>query len=130
MNLSAVKVVTRDVRGLAKFYSELTRWVGIGSDDYVEFAGPHSTLAICSERSIELFGARAAIGGCNRSVIFTFEVHDADAEYRRLASIVPGFVEGPTDRPWGDRTILFRDPDGNLINVCARNQGTQDVNRG
>ncbi len=26
---------------------------------------------------------------------------------------------GPTDQPWGNRSMLFRDPDGNLINFYA-----------
>jgi hypothetical protein len=25
-------------------------------------------------------------------------------------------VNEPTTRPWGNRSLLFRDPDGNLIN--------------
>jgi hypothetical protein len=25
----------------------------------------------------------------------------------------------PTDLPWGNRAMLFRDPDGNLINMFA-----------
>jgi hypothetical protein len=26
----------------------------------------------------------------------------------------------PTDQPWGSRSMLFRDPDGNLINFFAQ----------
>ena len=26
------------------------------------------------------------------------------------------FVQRPTTMPWGNRSLLFRDPDGNLIN--------------
>jgi catechol 2,3-dioxygenase-like lactoylglutathione lyase family enzyme len=26
---------------------------------------------------------------------------------------------GPTDQPWGNRSMRFRDPDGNLINFYA-----------
>jgi uncharacterized glyoxalase superfamily protein PhnB len=29
------------------------------------------------------------------------------------------FVMEPTTQPWGNRSMLFRDPDGNLINVFA-----------
>jgi catechol 2,3-dioxygenase-like lactoylglutathione lyase family enzyme len=25
----------------------------------------------------------------------------------------------PTDQPWGNRSMLFRDPDGNLVNFFA-----------
>ena len=27
--------------------------------------------------------------------------------------------QGPTDQPWGSRSMLFRDPDGNLINFFS-----------
>jgi catechol 2,3-dioxygenase-like lactoylglutathione lyase family enzyme len=29
--------------------------------------------------------------------------------------LVPEFVMPPTTLPWGNRSIYFRDPDGNLI---------------
>ena len=40
-----------------------------------------------------------------------------DRERARLGPIVRRFVLEPTDQPWGDRAMLFRDPDGNLVNV-------------
>jgi catechol 2,3-dioxygenase-like lactoylglutathione lyase family enzyme len=49
-----------------------------------------------------------------------FRVHDVDAEYARLRSIQePGieFVMPPMTLSWGNRSIYFRDPDGNLINI-------------
>jgi predicted enzyme related to lactoylglutathione lyase len=39
-----------------------------------------------------------------------------DAEYQRLASILGKVVQEPTTMPWGNRSLLFRDPDGNLVN--------------
>jgi len=29
-------------------------------------------------------------------------------------------VKPPTTQPWGNRSIYFRDPDGNLINFYSR----------
>jgi hypothetical protein len=37
-------------------------------------------------------------------------------ERARIAPIVRDVVLEPTDQPWGNRAMLFRDPDGNLIN--------------
>jgi catechol 2,3-dioxygenase-like lactoylglutathione lyase family enzyme len=28
-------------------------------------------------------------------------------------------VSPPTDRPWGHRTLFFRDPDGNILEIYA-----------
>jgi predicted enzyme related to lactoylglutathione lyase len=55
----------------------------------------------------------------NRSSILEFEVADVDAERARLGDHVTGWVQEPTTQPWGNRSMLFRDPDGNLINVYS-----------
>ncbi|MBV9580788.1 MAG: VOC family protein, partial [Chloroflexi bacterium] len=52
-------------------------------------------------------------------VMLEFHVDDADAEYARLQhlpNVTVDFVLTPTTLPWGNRSIYFRDPDGNLIN--------------
>jgi hypothetical protein len=38
----------------------------------------------------------------------------------RLSVLVEEFVLEPTDQPWGNRSLMFRDPDGNLINFFTR----------
>jgi predicted enzyme related to lactoylglutathione lyase len=44
-------------------------------------------------------------------------VADVDTEYRRLGELIgDSLVQAPTTMPWGNRSLLFRDPDGNLIN--------------
>ena len=52
----------------------------------------------------------------DHSVIIEFKVDDVDGEYERLKPIVSEWVQPPTTMPWGNRSILFRDPDGNLVN--------------
>jgi hypothetical protein len=39
-----------------------------------------------------------------------------DGLYQNLRDIVVDFVNEPTTMPWGNRALLFRDPDGNLVN--------------
>ena len=41
---------------------------------------------------------------------------DVDAEHRKLAPSIGKVVQEPTTMPWGNRSFLFRDPDGNLVN--------------
>ena len=45
---------------------------------------------------------------------FTIEVEDVDAQAERLSSLGITLINGPMDRPWGVRTLLFADPDGHL----------------
>ena len=37
----------------------------------------------------------------------------------RIAAHVTDWILEPTDQPWGNRSMLFRDPDGTPINVYA-----------
>ncbi|MBE1470623.1 hypothetical protein H4W33_009697 [Kibdelosporangium phytohabitans] len=39
---------------------------------------------------------------------------------RNLTGFVEDVVTEPTTMPWGNRALLVRDPDGNLVNFFAR----------
>jgi catechol 2,3-dioxygenase-like lactoylglutathione lyase family enzyme len=117
MKLASTRIVTRDVPALARFYQGVTGVAPVGNDDFVEIRTPGSVLAICSERSVVKDNASAAVAGENRSMILEFEVDDVDTEQARLKPLVGEWVLEPTTQPWGNRSMLFRDPDGNLINV-------------
>ena len=47
-------------------------------------------------------------------------VPDVDADHERIVGrdgpAVP-VVQPPTTMPWGNRSLLLRDPDGNLVNL-------------
>lgn len=117
MKLAFSRIVTKDVPTLTKFYHQVT---GIApkvlSEAYVEFPAEGTTLAISSQQTMDLHVARATDPASNRSMILDFQVEDVDRERARLRELVSDFVLEPTDQPWGNRSMLFRDPDGNLIN--------------
>jgi catechol 2,3-dioxygenase-like lactoylglutathione lyase family enzyme len=119
MKLAHARIVTNDVPALTRFYQDVTGMAPVGNDRYVEFHAPEMTLAISSQRMIDLYGGAAATAAANRSMILDFEVEDVDQERARLAALIGEFVLEPTDQPWGNRSMLFRDPDGNLINFYA-----------
>jgi catechol 2,3-dioxygenase-like lactoylglutathione lyase family enzyme len=51
-----------------------------------------------------------------------FEVENVDAEFTRLrnmSELAIEFLIPPTTMVWGNRSIYFRDPDGNLINLFS-----------
>jgi catechol 2,3-dioxygenase-like lactoylglutathione lyase family enzyme len=119
MRFAHARIVTNDVPSLTKFYQAVTGLKPEGDERYVEFHAPSLTLAISSQRTIEATSAGATTPAANRSVILDFEVDDVDKERARLGKLVREFVLEPTTQPWGNRAMLFRDPDGNLINVFA-----------
>ncbi|WP_342777416.1 VOC family protein [Paramicrobacterium agarici] len=117
MDLTATRIITDDVAGLVNFYERIT---GIQATQlhelFAELRTDSGTLAFASSTTVPLLGAGSAEPRSNRSVIIDFRVDDVDAVYLTLRSVVDDFVNEPTTMPWGNRSLLFRDPDGNLVN--------------
>ena len=117
MNLVSIRLITDDVQRLVGFYEQVTRVPAAWSTpDFAEIVTPAGTLAIGHTRTVALFGAGSARPADNRTAIIEYLVDDVDAEYARLREAIGGFVNEPTTLPWGNRSLLFRDPDGNLVN--------------
>jgi predicted enzyme related to lactoylglutathione lyase len=118
MNFVSIRIITDRVQRLVEFYEHVigasAAW---STPDFAELVTPSCTLAIASTRTVALFGADSARPADNHTVIIEFRVDDVDQEYQRLAHLLDEFVQQPTTMPWGNRSLLFRDPDGNLINL-------------
>jgi predicted enzyme related to lactoylglutathione lyase len=120
MNFVSIRLITADVPGLVSFYERVTgsraNW---GNDVFAELTTASATLAIAGAQTVGIFGPGAAEPGANRSVIIEFLVDDVDSLYAELAGHVGDFVNQPTTMPWGNRSLLLRDPDGNLVNLFS-----------
>ena len=118
MNLVSIRIITADVQRLVTFYAAITGTaLTVFTEDFAELNTAAGTLAIGSTRTLKLFGGEIASPAANRSAIIEFLVADVDAEYRKLADLLgTALVQAPTTMPWGNRSLLFRDPDGNLVN--------------
>ena len=117
MNFVSIRIITADVARLVDFYERATgisaNW---STEDFAELNTASATLAIAGTRTVPLFAPGSAAPADNRSVIIEFLVDDVDTVHERLAGFVEDFVNKPTTMPWGNRALLFRDPDGNLVN--------------
>jgi predicted enzyme related to lactoylglutathione lyase len=117
MDLVSIRIITGDVARLVAFYEKATgvqaNW---STEDFAELRTDRATLAIGSTRTVPLFAPGAARPADNHTVIIEFLVDDVDGVHQNLAGFVEDFVNEPTTMPWGNRSLLFRDPDGNLIN--------------
>ncbi|QSF42823.1 VOC family protein [Paenibacillus tianjinensis] len=118
MNFASVRIITDDVDRLVAFYEKI---LGVSAERpapvFAEFVVPSCSLAIGHTQTAQLFGADSVVGANNRTVIIEFLVDDVEAEYVRLKPFVEHWVKEPTTMPWGNRSMLFRDPDGNLVNL-------------
>ena len=119
MKLVSIRIITADIKRLIAFYEHITQTpLKQYTEDFAELQTATATLAIGSIKTLQLFGDNEiAKAAQNRTAIIEFRATDVDADYERLADFLePYLVQKPTTMPWGNRSLLFRDPDGNLIN--------------
>ncbi|MFE6183304.1 VOC family protein [Streptomyces sp. NPDC056465] len=117
MNFVSVRIITADVARLVTFYERATGVAATwATEDFAELRTSAATLAIASTRTVPMFAPGSARPAENHSVITEFLVDDVDRLHRNLRSLVADFVTEPTTMPWGNRSLLLRDPDGNLVN--------------
>lgn len=118
MNFASVRIITDDVDRLVEFYEKVT---GIVAERpapvFAEIVMGSGTLAIGHSQTAQLFGADSVVAASNRTMIIELRVKNLEAEHERLKLWVDQWVQEPTLMPWGNRSMLFRDPDGNLVNL-------------
>ena len=119
MNLLSIRIITDNVKRLVNFYEHITALSAIQfTPDFAELKTNTATLAIGSTNTLQFFGGDdVAKAAQNKTVIIEFRVNDVDEAYIRLKDFLKdSIVQKPTTMPWGNRSLLFRDPDGNLVN--------------
>ncbi len=70
--------------------------------------------------TVPMFAPGSAHPADNHSAIVEFLVDDVDRVHQDLTGFLTDVVNGPATMPWGNRSLLFRDPDGNLVNFFTR----------
>ncbi|MBF4590403.1 VOC family protein [Curtobacterium sp. VKM Ac-1395] len=120
MSFASIRIVTDDLDGLVAFYERVTgQQAERPAPVFAQFSGPGGVLAIASTATVAMLGG-AVVPGTNRSVVVEFEVPDVDGEFARLRLDPGDVVLAPTTMPWGNRSALVRDPDGNVVNLFSR----------
>jgi len=118
MKFASVRMPTSDVPRLVRFYEELTgakaQWA---NDEFAEVVLPGATIAISSRRLTDAFAAGSVEPAANRTMMIEILVDDVDAERDRVAKLAGDLVQEPTTLPWGNRSLLLRDPDDNVVNL-------------
>lgn len=125
MSFASVRIITDDLDGLVTFYENLTgQQAERPAPVFAQFGGPGAVLAIASTATVAMLGG-ALVPATNRSVFIEFEVADVDGDFARLQPAPEDVVLAPTTMPWGNRSALVRDPDGNVVNLFSRPTTTQ-----
>ena len=127
MELVQSRIITDEVEGLAGFYARLLGVPTALNDYYVEIQAGPASVGFSRRRFTEYREADCPAGAAGRrpdQFIMDFLVDDVDAEYPRIAALGVDWVMPPTTQPWGNRSMIFRDPAGNLVNVFCRLEGS------
>jgi len=123
VELVQARLVTEDVAGLAAFYAGLVQVKVPLNEYYVEVPAGTASVGFSKLRFTEYRADRVACQGPARppgEMILDFMAGDADAEYPRIETLGVDWVLRPTTQPWGSRSMVFKDPAGNLVNVFSR----------
>lgn len=117
MEFVSIRIITDDVPRLVAFYERaLGTRAAWATEAFAELGTGGAALAIAGTGTVPLFAPGSARPADNHSVIIEFLVDDVDRVHRNLTGFVTDVVAEPATMPWGNRSLLFRDPDGNLVN--------------
>ena len=122
MQLVQSRIVTEDVQRLAAFYARLVRASVVLNDYYVEVPTGAASVGFSRRRFTECREdptARPCSAQHRAEIMLDFRADDVDAEYERISRLGVTWVMPPATQPWGCRTMIFRDPAGNLVNVSS-----------
>lgn len=122
MHLQSIRLCTAQLANMADFYQRLTGVAPLRpAPGFAVFDFGAMQLALSEEALIQRFNAGVVSASGNAGAIIEFTVDDVDSARTGLAADVVIAME-PADMPWGNRSMLLRDPDGNAVNVFSRPQ--------
>ena len=126
MDLMQTRIVTTDVAGLAAFYAGLIGMDVVTNDYYVELPAGGTSLAFSRRQFNEpdAFGGPSPLIATDK-VVLDFQVDDVDAHFERISRLGVEWIMAPTTQPWGKRSMMFRDPEGNVVNIFSETRAAR-----
>jgi catechol 2,3-dioxygenase-like lactoylglutathione lyase family enzyme len=121
-----VVLFVEDFNRALSFYSDKVGFpVRLRAEGYAEFAVEGAKFALLARSRVPAMTGDAHAGrpapGAHEGAV-TVLVEDVDRTYRELSGRGVPFLGAPQDRPWGQRTVYFQDPEGHLIEIATNLQ--------
>ena len=113
-------VFVRDMAAMRRFYEDILGFALIRelSPSWIEYRVGDNTLALARPR-LTAGDARTPDGSASLQLAFKVSASEVDQCAEELARRGVSLLSPPTDQVFGHRTLFFRDPDGNLLEVFA-----------
>jgi catechol 2,3-dioxygenase-like lactoylglutathione lyase family enzyme len=113
-------VFVRDMAAMRRFYEDILGFPLLRelSPGWIEYRVGNNTLAL-ARPSLTAADAPTPNSSASLQLAFKVSVSEVDQCADELVRHGVDLLSPPTDRPFGHRTLFFRDPDGNLLEIFA-----------
>jgi catechol 2,3-dioxygenase-like lactoylglutathione lyase family enzyme len=113
-------IFVRDMAAMRRFYERI---LGFPlhrelSPNWIEYRVGENTLALARPR-LTAADAPTPAGSASLQLAFKVSVSEVDQCADELVRKGVTLLSPPTDQAFGHRTVFFRDPDGNLLEMFA-----------
>jgi catechol 2,3-dioxygenase-like lactoylglutathione lyase family enzyme len=113
-------IFARDLPAMRKFYADVMRFDVYHElpDNWIEFRVGANILAL-AKPGLVVPDQPPPPGAASVQLAFRVRREEVDAAEAALRAEGVTIVAPSTDQRWGHRTMFFRDPDGNLLEIYA-----------
>ena len=113
-------IFVRDMAAMRRFYEDILGFPLLRelSPDWIEYRVGGNTLAL-AKPSRTAADARTPNGSASLQLAFRVSVAEVDQCADELVRQGVSLLSPPTNQAFGHRTLFFRDPDGNLLELFA-----------
>ncbi len=131
--IDMIGIFAQDLRNMVKFYKEALGfdidWNGTGP--YAEFENEGVRFSMYERSQLpDLLGREpgfpVGLNGTFELAIDLPRFEDVDPEFARIVAAGGRPIYAPRDEPWGMRSSMIADPEGNLIEIGSWNRGSGD----